>query len=56
MHQRAFKEESKVVNRVWVDHIAWNLLQYINVITNLFVWRNYFTELRSKIISYNNFP
>ena len=55
MHQRAFKEESKVVNRVWVDHKAWNMLQYINVITNLFVRRNYFTELRSKIISYNNF-
>ena len=31
-----FKEESKVANRDWVDHQACSLLQYINVIANLF--------------------
>ena len=36
------KEESKVVNRDWVDHQACSLLQYINVIANLFIMGNYF--------------
>ena len=31
----AIKEESKVANRDWVDHQAFSLLQYINVIANL---------------------
>ena len=45
-HQRAIKEESKVGNRDWVDHQACSLLQYNNVITNIFVMGNYFNELR----------
>ena len=45
-HRRAIKEESKVANRDWVDHQACSLLQYINVIANLFIMRNYFNELR----------
>ena len=36
-HQRAIKEESKVANRGRVDHQACSLLQYINVIANLFI-------------------
>ena len=36
-HKRAIKEESKVANRDWVDHQACSLLQYINVIANLFI-------------------
>ena len=34
---RAIKEESKVANRDWVDYQACSLLQYINVIANLFI-------------------
>ena len=45
-HQRAIKEESKVANRDWVDHQACSLLQYIDVIANLFIMRNFFNELR----------
>ena len=47
-HWRAIKEESKVANRDWVDHQACSLLQYINVIANLFIMGNYFNELRWK--------
>ena len=36
-HVRALKEESKVANCDWVDHQACCLLQYINVIANLFI-------------------
>ena len=43
---RAIKEESKVANRDWVDHEACSLLQYIDVIANLFIMGNYFNELR----------
>ena len=39
-HRRAIKEERKVVNRDWVDHQAYSLLQYINVIANLFIMGN----------------
>ena len=44
-HRPAIKEESKVANRDWVDHQACSLLQYINVIANLFIMGNYFNEL-----------
>ena len=54
-HRRAIKEESKVANRDWVDHQACSLLQYINVIANLFIMGNYFNELCWKIIRANNF-
>ena len=53
-HRRAIKEESKVANRNWVDHQACSLLQYINVIANLFIMGNYFNELRWKIIRATN--
>ena len=53
-HRRAIKEESKVANRDWVDYQACSLLQYINVIANLFIMGNYFNELRWKIIRTNN--
>ena len=43
---RAIKEESKAANRDWVDHQAGSLLQYINVINNIFIIRNYFNKLR----------
>ena len=41
-------------NRDWVDHQACSLLQYINVIANLFIMGNYFNELRCNIIRANN--
>ena len=44
-HRRAIKEESKVANRDWVDHQACSLLQYINIIANLFIMGKYFNEL-----------
>ena len=47
-HRRVIKEESKVANRDWADHQACILLQYINVIANLFIMGNYFNELRWK--------
>ena len=50
IHRRAIKEKSKVANRDWVDHQACSLLQYINVIANLFTMGNCFNELRWKII------
>ena len=53
-HRRAIKEESKVANRDWVDYQACSLLQYINVIANLFIMGNYFNELHWKIIRANN--
>ena len=53
-HRRAIKEESKVANRDWVDHQACSLLQYINIIANLFIMGNYFNELHWKIIRANN--
>ena len=40
------KEESQVINREWVDNQACSLLQYINVIANLFIMGNYFNKLR----------
>ena len=40
------KQESKVANCDWVDHQACSLLQYINVIANLFIMGNYFNELQ----------
>ena len=52
--QRALKEESKVANRDWVDHQARSLLQYINVIANLFIMGNYFHKLRWKNMRANN--
>ena len=55
-HRRAIKEESKVAYRDWVDHQACSLLQYINVIANLFMMRNYFNKLRWKMIRANNLP
>ena len=45
-HRRAIKEESKVANHDWVDHQACSLLNYNNVIANLFIMGNYFHELR----------
>ena len=53
-HQRAIKQESKVANRDWVNHQACRLLQYINVIANLLIMGNYFSELRWKIFWVNN--
>ena len=53
-HRRAITEESKVANRDLVDYQACSLLQYINVIANLFIMGNYFDELRWKIIRANN--
>ena len=44
--RRAIKEESKVTNRVWGDHQACSLSQYVNVIANLFIMGNSFNELR----------
>ena len=41
----SIKEESKVANRDWVDYQACSLLQYINIIANLFIMGNYFNEL-----------
>ena len=45
-HWRAIKEKSKVANRELVDHQACSLMQYINVIANLFKIGIYFNELR----------
>ena len=46
-HRRAIKEESKIDDRDFVDHQACILLQYINVIANLFfIMGSYFNELR----------
>ena len=45
-HWPANYEESKVANSDWVDYKACSLLQYIYVITNLFIMGNYFNELR----------
>ena len=53
-HRRAIKEESKVANHDMVDSQACSLLQYINVIANLFMMGNYFNELRIIIIRTNN--
>ena len=53
-HRRAIKEESKVANRDWVDHQACSLLQYTNVIANLFIMGNYFNELRWKISQHSS--
>ena len=53
-HRRAIKEENKVANREWVDHLTCSMLQYITVIANLFIMGNYFNELRWKIIRANN--
>ena len=50
IHQRVIKEESKVANPDWVYHQACSLLQYINIIANLFIMGNYFNELRLYII------
>ena len=52
--QYAIKEDSKVANSDWVDHQPCSLLQYINVIANLFIMGNYFNELPWKIIWANN--
>ena len=53
-HRRAIKEESKVANSNWVDHLACSLLQNINVKANLFIMGNDFNKLRWKIIRVNN--
>ena len=53
-HRRAIKEESKVANRDWVDHQTCSLLQYINVIANLFIMGNHFNELLWKNIRATN--
>ena len=41
-----FKEENKVANHDWTDYQACSLLQYINVIANLFIMGHYLNELR----------
>ena len=51
---RAIKEESKVANSDWFGQQACSLLQYINVIANLFIIGNYCNELRWKVIRANN--
>ena len=43
---RAIEEKSKVANSDWVDNQACSLLQYINVIANLFIIRYYLYKLR----------
>ena len=53
-HRCAIKEESKCANRDWVDYQACSLLQYINVIANLFIMGNCSYKLRWKIIRANN--
>ena len=53
-HRHGIKEESKVANRDWIDHEACSLLQYINVIADLFIMGYYFNKLRLKIIRANN--
>ena len=53
--RRAIKEVYEVANRDYVDHQACSLLQFINVITNLLIMRNYFNLLQWKIIKANNF-
>ena len=53
-HRRVINEESKVANHNWVDHQACRLLQYINVLANLFIMGNYFNKLRWKIMRANN--
>ena len=52
-HWRAIKEESKVATCAWVDHQACSLLQYINVIANLFIMGHYL-KLRWIFIRANN--
>ena len=42
----SIKEESKVAKSDWVDHQAYSLLQYINIIAYLFIMGYYFNELR----------
>ena len=44
-HQRAIKEESQDANHDGVVHQAFSMLQYINVIANLFIMENSFTDL-----------
>ena len=53
-YQHEIKEESKVANPDWVDHQKYGLLQYINLIANHFIMRNYFNDLRWKFIRANN--
>ena len=50
----AIKVESKIANRDWVDHQTWSLLQYMNVIANLFIMGNYFNVLRWNFFRANN--
>ena len=46
-HRRAIEEEAKVIKYDWVDHQAGSLLQFINVIANLFtIMGSYFNALR----------
>ena len=44
--RRAVKEDSKVTNHDWVDHLACSLLQYISVISTLFIMGNYFNDFK----------
>ena len=44
------KEESKVANRDWVDHQAYSLLQYINIIANRFIREIILTNCAEKIL------
>ena len=45
-HRRTIKEESKAANSDWVDHQACSLLQYINVIANLFKYHGRFPSMK----------
>ena len=46
----AIKEESTVFNRDWVNQQACSLLKYINVLTNLFIMRNYFINCAERVL------
>ena len=46
--RHAIKEESEVANRDLADYQACSFLQYINVITNFLIMRNYFSKLRQQ--------
>ena len=49
--RRATKEVSKVINRDWVNYHACSLSYYIYVVLNLYISKNDFTKLSTKIIA-----
>ena len=49
--RRANKERSKVINNDWVNYHACSLSYYIFVETNLYISKNVFTKLSTKIIA-----